>query len=231
MLKNEIFIDKSLAIIPARKGSKSIRYKNRLNINTKNLVQNTFDFVKKIKAIDFVCITSDDNYFLKKKFNNTFLIKRKVSIARDKSSLDEVVTDTLKKFLRYFGYLPTTIIILQPTSWFRNSNDLLDGLKKIKTKRRIFTIHPLNETLSNIFYKKNNKNKFLNTKRIDYKQGEKKLFFLDGNYFMFLTKEFLKNNKIFDKKFFSIETNFPNNLEIDSIQQYNQVKQLTKIFK
>ena len=230
MANDQIFLNKTLAIIPARKGSKSIKNKNRKTIDGKNLVQNTLEFCEKSNLFDFICVTSDDNFFLKKNYKNIFFIKRGKKLAQDKSSLNNVLINTLKLFEIKNGFLPKVLIILQPTSWFRDKKLIKLGLEKIYKKKRVFSIHPINDTLSNIFYMQNNKNIFLNKKRIDFKQGEKKLYSIDGNFFMVLTEEFLKTKKIFDKKFFCIQTTFPQNIEIDNIDQLKLTKKLKVIY-
>ena len=51
---------KIAAIIPARGGSKRLKKKNRLKINNKPLIEWTIKFAKKIKKIQIVLVSTDD---------------------------------------------------------------------------------------------------------------------------------------------------------------------------
>ena len=61
----------SIAFIFARKGSKRIKNKNMKIINGKPLIDYTLKFIKKIKFIDTIVVSTDDekiiNYCKKKK--------------------------------------------------------------------------------------------------------------------------------------------------------------------
>ena len=48
-------------IVLARKNSKGIKNKNRINLNGKPLIQHTIDHLKKVKLIDDIVISTDDN--------------------------------------------------------------------------------------------------------------------------------------------------------------------------
>jgi CMP-N-acetylneuraminic acid synthetase len=228
-MKGSIYIDKTLAIIPARKGSKSIKNKNRLKINDQSLVDRTIEFCKKIKRINYICLTTDDNFFFKKK--NIYIIKRSKRISKDKTSLNKVVLDVLNKFKNKYNFLPENICLLQPTSPFRDQKKFEDSFNKLKKFKRVFSISSIDETISNIFYFKKKKKIFFIKKRIDNKQQDKKIFHLDGNFFIFNTKFFLKNRNVFNNSFHGIENNFPFNIEIDSWYQYKLAKNIQKIYK
>ena len=55
-----------VAIIPARKGSKSIKNKNLVKIKGKRLIDYTIDAAKKTKQISKIVISSDIRNLLKK---------------------------------------------------------------------------------------------------------------------------------------------------------------------
>lgn len=225
----DIYINKTLAIIPARKGSKSIKNKNRLKINGKNLVERTLDFCKQNKHIDYICLTTDDDFFLKKK--NIFMIKRSKNISKDTTSLNKVVTDVLNHFKNKHNFLPENICLFQPTSPFRDQEIFEYGFKKLKNFERIFSISEINETMSNIFYYKKKKKVFFKNKRIDNKQQDKKIFHLDGNFFILKTRIFLKDKKIFDNNFCGVKNFFPYDIEIDCWDQYLLARNVKKSYK
>ena len=53
-----------LCLIPARGGSKGIKFKNLQKIGKKSLVQISIDFAKSIKFLDKIVVSSDNNKIL-----------------------------------------------------------------------------------------------------------------------------------------------------------------------
>lgn len=83
-----------IAIIPARKNSKGLKFKNRLLFNY------TKDFLKKINWFDKIILASDDNYFIKKcNKANFFFYKRDKKNAKDNSSIKSLMQEIKKKKL------------------------------------------------------------------------------------------------------------------------------------
>lgn len=83
---------KNIAVIPARKNSKGIKFKNRTFFNL------TANFLKKLDFIDSVIVTSDDPIILKKAENNNFKIhKRKKKYAGDKISIKKTLLNLIKE--------------------------------------------------------------------------------------------------------------------------------------
>lgn len=83
-----------IAIIPARKNSKGLKFKNRLLFNY------TKDFLKKINWFDKIILASDDNYFIKKcNKANFFFYKRDKKNAKDNSSIKSLMQEIKKKNL------------------------------------------------------------------------------------------------------------------------------------
>ena len=93
---------KTVAFIFARQGSKRIKNKNTKLINGKPLINYTLSFIKKIKYIDEVAISTDDkkiiNYCKKRGFKN--IISRPKSLASDKADEFLAWKHGIKEFLR-----------------------------------------------------------------------------------------------------------------------------------
>jgi CMP-N-acetylneuraminic acid synthetase len=115
-----------IAIIPARKNSKGIKYKNRLLFN------NTANFIKKLKFINKIIVSSDDQTILEKARINNFIIhKRKKKFSEDNTSIKKTLLNILqeisihKNSIVWLFYLPITK---------RIKNDFLKAKKIISNK-------------------------------------------------------------------------------------------------
>ena len=56
---------KILAVIPARKNSKRIKFKNKKKLGNKPLIEYTIDVAKKIKIFKKILVTTDDAEIIK----------------------------------------------------------------------------------------------------------------------------------------------------------------------
>ena len=140
---------KIIAIVPARIGSKGVKFKNLRKIKNLNLVERTIILLKKLKLIDKIAISTDSKIIQKIAIKNGVWCKslRPKSISGDKSYTFEAIDHVLKQINVKYDY----ICEIQPTYAFRKSSTILDCLKKIKQKnydslisvsRVIDTSHP-----------------------------------------------------------------------------------------
>ena len=126
---------KFIAVITARKGSKGIKNKNILKINNLSLVEYTFKEVKKSKLKNCSYILSDSNKIknLAKKYSVKSNYERPASVSKDNTPS----IDTLKHFSDW--YLKNNdydaMVLLQPTSPLRNSDDINESIRLFKQKK------------------------------------------------------------------------------------------------
>ena len=64
----------TLIIIPARKGSKGIKNKNKININGKKLIEYIFEIVNKLNFKSEICLSTDDEEIIKLEENSKYLL-------------------------------------------------------------------------------------------------------------------------------------------------------------
>ena len=153
-------LNKVLCIIPARSGSKTIKNKNILKLNNKELIYYSIKFAQKLRFLDKIIFSSDSKrYFnIAKKYGNFLFHHRNKKNSSDKSTDFEVFNDFVKN---YKGTLPKFFIHLRPTTPFRDCN-LLDKiiLHFIKNQNKYSSLRSLS-IMTNPIYKsviiKNNK--------------------------------------------------------------------------
>jgi len=121
---------KILAIIPARKGSKRLPFKNILDLNGKPLIAWTFEEVAKSNLIDRILVsTNDENIInLTKNYKVEAPFKRPVKLSGDKVSTYEVIIHAID-FYKSKNILFDYILLLQPTSPLRKCVDIDNAIK------------------------------------------------------------------------------------------------------
>lgn len=120
-----------LVVIPARGGSKRLPRKNVLPLAGKPLICWTIEAALEAKLNARILVTSDDEEILTiaRQYQNQGVItyKRPDELATDTASTVEVLIDAVKKEQEK-GRCAKTIVLLQPTSPLRSSDDIQAAL-------------------------------------------------------------------------------------------------------
>ena len=116
----------SLVLIPARGGSKGIPGKNIRLLAEKPLILYSIESARKLLADEYICLSTDTDEIISVANNYQLAVpfKRPQELAQDNSSTEDVIRHAIgyyKSKGRTFKY----IILLQPTSPLRTSNDIL----------------------------------------------------------------------------------------------------------
>ena len=177
---------KILAIIPARKNSRRIKFKNKKKLGNKALIEYSIDVAKKIKFFNNILVTTDDMDIIKICENKKILAPwiRPKNLSGSNVSSYETVVHALKWYENSF-YKIDIVFLLQPTSPFRTKKNILDSirlLKFLKYKNSIVSV-----THEKI---KNKMNKITN------------IFKLNGSIFIIKKEELYKYKSFVTKKTF-----------------------------
>lgn len=114
---------KIVAIIPARGGSKGIPGKNLKLLNGKPLICYTIEEALKSKYLHQVLVSTDDELIAEtSKKSGADVIKRPYELATDSSPVIDAVFHTINTIKK--DCTPYIIVLLQPTSPFRNVSDI-----------------------------------------------------------------------------------------------------------
>lgn len=116
-----------LAVIPARSGSKSVKDKNIRPLGGRPLMAWSIKAGLACKQIDKVVVSTDsDKYAQLAKFYGAEVINRPAELAQDETPMVEVLQHALKT------YPAEIVVLLDPTSPFRQIKDIETCLEKIK---------------------------------------------------------------------------------------------------
>ena len=118
-----------LGIIPAREKSKSIKNKNIIDLGGKPLISWTIEAALKSK-LDKVIVSTDsrDISDISKEYGAEVPFIRPKKLATSNSHTIDVIIHSLENV----DYKPTAIMLLQPTSPFRNTNHINESIKIFK---------------------------------------------------------------------------------------------------
>ncbi|WP_440920369.1 acylneuraminate cytidylyltransferase family protein [Candidatus Pelagibacter sp.] len=227
-----------ICIIPARGGSKGLKNKNLLKINSIPLVLWPINSAKKVKFIRKIVLSSDSKKILNIAKNKIvdFHLRPKY-LATDTATTFSVIKNILEK-KEYKNF--KNIICLEPTSPFTNSKIIEKSIKLfLKSKAQsLVTIAEANQSSPNFLFKKyTNKilKPYIKSKKYNHlrRQDIKKTYFPDGSLYISDTVSLIKNKGFFGKKtigylipkFYNLEIDDKTDLNIArSIAKYNNLK-------
>ena len=118
-----------VGIIPARGGSKGIYRKNLVKIANLHLIGFTILAAKKSKSLNKVIVSTDDEEIMQisKNYGAETPFIRPKNISGDKTRMIEVLKHALL-FLNKSNVKTEAIVLLQPTSPFRNENHIEESV-------------------------------------------------------------------------------------------------------
>lgn len=153
---------KILGIITARKNSKRLKGKNVKILGSKPLIQYTFDIIKKVKFLNDVMITTDDEIALELAKKNSILAPWLRPSKYSKSSTSSFVT-AKHAYTWYNKYKKKVdaIALFQPTSPFRKLKTVNDAFKEFKKYNGLRSVISVSYTKNKITLK-NKKQKEIN---------------------------------------------------------------------
>lgn len=116
---------KILAIIPARGGSKGIPGKNIKLLCGKPLIVYTIEAALRSKYLDRIIVSTDDEEISRiSKKSGAEVIERPAELAQDNTPTYPLVEHVTKHFKKTEQYNPDAVILLQPTSPLRTTDDI-----------------------------------------------------------------------------------------------------------
>ncbi len=126
-----------LGIVPARGGSKGIKYKNIVELHGKPLIAYTLEAIQKTKhRFDYV-VSTDDKKIRKvaEAYGGHVPYLRPHELAQDRTNIIEVIKDILKRTDKKYRY----VLLLQPTAPLRRAEDI-DAALAIMEKYRVNSV-------------------------------------------------------------------------------------------
>jgi CMP-N,N'-diacetyllegionaminic acid synthase len=121
---------KVICLIPARAGSKSIINKNTINLGGKPLISWTLDVATKSNQFSKIVVSTDDSRVknIVKNYSDVSIIERPKSLSGDRVLQFDVIKHALRKNTEY-----DIVVLLQPTSPFRQVKDIVESIELFKS--------------------------------------------------------------------------------------------------
>lgn len=125
----------SIAIIPARSGSKGLKDKNIKLLEGKPLLSYTIHAAIQSKQFDIVYVSTDSEEYasISRAYGASVPSLRPKDLSEDQTSTWDVVKYILEEY-KQKGVIFDTVMLLQPTSPLRTMNDIIVSFELFKEK-------------------------------------------------------------------------------------------------
>lgn len=141
-----------LIIIPARGGSKGVPGKNIKLLNQKPLIHYTIEAARKVFEDQYIYVSTDSTEVksISEQTGLTVPFLRPEHLATDTANTRDVLLHALEQFTLINKQEPDVIILLQPTSPFRNESHIKEALAQYNSN--LDMVVSVKETNSNPYY-------------------------------------------------------------------------------
>lgn len=125
--------EKTLAIIPARSGSKGLKDKNIKMMNGKPMIAYTIEAAQNSKIFEDIIISTDSEKYaeIAKKYGGSVPYLRDKKLANDNAKSSDVILDILNRVEKKYD----SFIMLQPTSPLRTEKNIIEAYKMYLEKK------------------------------------------------------------------------------------------------
>jgi len=187
-----------LVVIPARGGSKGVPDKNIKLLGGKPLIQYTIEAAREIFSDDQILVSTDSKQ-IKEVVEGLGLevpFLRPPELATDHAGTNDVIRHALN-FVKKQGSKPKVLVLLQPTSPFRNAEHIKEALKHYSSSLDMLV--SVKETSSNPYYvlrEENEKGYLVNSKQGNFtrRQDCPKVWELNGAIYIINVDSFKSKN-------------------------------------
>lgn len=147
----------TLALIPARGGSKGVLRKNLRSISGRTLIARAVEAAQGSGAVDHILVSTDDEEIAQeaRRCGADVPFLRPTALADDMSPIGPAVVNAVREFERHIGDIVDVLVLLEPTSPFRNANHVRQAVEKYNDGkyRSVISVCPLERKPENIFVK------------------------------------------------------------------------------
>ncbi|TMO54076.1 cytidylyltransferase domain-containing protein [Pseudoalteromonas phenolica] len=221
------------ALITARGGSKGLPRKNVLLLNNKPVISWTCEAALASNYIQEVYVSTEDSEIkMLSSFGGIKHIERPEELASDTASSIDVIQHALENLFNQNKEVET-LVLLQPTSPLRTSNDIDEAIALYEKKHAnmvISVFEPSNPPIKAYYEDKTGQLRGVFTEDAPYtrRQDLPKSYQPNGAIYVINVKSFQKNNTLPKNKVFPYVMSEALSADIDTIDDFLEIEKLMK---
>lgn len=220
---------KTICIIPARGGSKSIHMKNIKLLNGKPLIHYTLKTAIESKIFDKIVVTSDSLKILNiaSKYKDVELIKRPKKLSLDRSLTEPTLLHVCDVMKSKHNYIPDIVFTLEPTAPLRSIKTIKACLKIISSKD-VDSVVGITETKKCIGKIVNKRFKYFIKNQPRRRQDREKMYYESGTIYATKLATLVKYGSVLGKRLYPVVVPSNEAFDVNEILDFNIIEAIMK---
>lgn len=224
---------KSIAIIPARSGSKGIKDKNIRLLNGKPLMAYTIEAALQSKMFDCVYVSTDSEQYAKiaRDSGADVPFLRESSLATDNAS----TWDTLRSVIENYNQIEKNfdiVTLLQPTSPLRNAEDICRAFQIFSEKDAdsVISVCELEHSIQicNTLGEDGSMKGFIDMNTVGRRQALSTYYRLNGAIYIQRTDYLMEKRDLYGDKSYAYVMSKEHSVDIDDMFDFTMAEALLK---
>lgn len=223
----------TIAIIPARGGSKGIPRKNMVNLEGRPLIDYTIEAAINSRCIDGVYVSSDDTEILGYASKRGVVgIKRPDELAADDALTAPVINHVIDMLQRQ-AIVPKWIVLLQPTSPLRTAEDIDSAFRLMVAKQGkslVSVVVPKAEPYKALVLNEKGYLKGLINDNAPFirRQDCPRTFYANGAIYIFRLVDFVSSKTIPLNRAVAYEMDYIKSYDVDTHEDLEEIKKVIR---
>ncbi len=219
----------TVAIIPARGGSKGIPRKNIKELDRKSLISYVIENALKVGKLDRVIVSTEDKEIaeIAKKYGAEVPFIRPKELARDATPTLPVLQHAVKYLEEEENYKPDIVVLLYATSPLVKPKRISEGIKMLK-EGNFDSVLGVMEDRGHYWIETNNGYERLYPKTLKNRQFTKPLFKESGAIYICKREILMEKNTLVGGKIGFLKMNKKESIDIDDIIDFEIAEFLMK---
>jgi len=212
----------TLAIIPARGGSKGVIRKNLRSVGGRSLVERAIAAAHGADEIDHVLLSTDDEEIAEegRRCGAEVPFLRPQDLADDNAAISPAILHALEAFEQYADVVVDTLVLLEPTSPFRTAEHVHQAIERFRVGdcRSVISVCPLERKPENIFIRTDGQlERFVKEPRAVFtrRQEMEKLCRLNSAIYVVGRNDFIETHRLIIEPIGFIEMSGKESVNID----------------
>ncbi len=211
---------KSIAIIPARSGSKGLRDKNIKELNGKPMMAYTIEAAVQSKLFDCVHVSTDSEIYadIAKSYGADVPFLREESLSADTASTWDALRYVLQKY-KEAGQTFDLVTLLQPTSPLRDAQDIQKAFQIFREKDAdaVISVCQMEHSMQicNTLDETQSMYGFLDSNKIGARQALSRYYRINGAIYIQRTRMLLAKENLYNEKSYAYVMDKLHSIDID----------------
>lgn len=213
---------RSIAIVPARSGSKGLKDKNIKSLHGKPMMVYSIEAAQKSGMFDCIHVSTDSNVYadIAKAAGADVPFLREEYLAGDNSSTWDAIRAVVRKY-EESGQIFDVVTLLQPTSPLRDAEDICEAFRIFHKKDAdaVISVCELEHSIQicNTLGEDGSMNGFLDSNKIGPRQNLETHYRINGAIYIQKTELLMGKQSLYNEKSYAYVMDKAHSVDIDDI--------------